>query len=162
MTTALFTQEDLDQINGKIKPKNIKTFWLFSLCSLCLCFLLPFVPGKNSRVSPYVEGIYWNAFLFYLTVSAAIMFLIYSRFIMSINQDLRDGEKLVAKLPLKIKKELLLDAKFQLIFDKGRLLHTPVITLPNSEINNWQQGELVELNLLYKSGEILHYKKVSE
>jgi len=162
MTTALFSQEDLDQINSKIKPKNIKTFLIFSFGSLVLCSLLPFMPGRYSNVSPYAEGTYWYAFMFYFVVFAAIMFLIYSRFIMSINQDLRDGEKIVAKLPLKHKKELIFDGKFELVFDKGRLLHTPIITLPGSEIGNWKIGELVDLDLLYKSGEILNYKKVNE
>ena len=114
MTTALFSQEDLEQINNEIKPKHIKTFLIFSLGSLVLCCLLPFMPGKYSNVSPYAEGTYWHAFLFYFVVFAGMMFLIYSRFIMSINQDLRDGEKIVARLPLRDKKELIFGGKFEL------------------------------------------------
>lgn len=163
MTTALFTTEDLTLINEKIRPKNRKTFIVFSLGSLCLCFLFPFLPGKHTYdQSAYNEGIYWHAFFFYLIVFSAMMALIYYRFISSLSQDLRDGEKIVARLSVKIKNTSNLDGRFKLIFDRGRLLHTPKIILPGSEISNWQEGDLVDLELLYKSGEILNYKKVSQ
>ena len=161
MTTEVFTPEDLDQINGTIKPKHRKTLFVLSLGALALCFLLPFFPGKHGRLSPYLEGTYWHAFTFYLIFFSASMLLVYYRLIMGLNQDLRDGEKIVGTIPVKIKNTLIFGGKFALIFEKGRLLHTPKITLPKEELDNWQEGDLVEINLLYKSGEILNYKKVN-
>jgi len=161
MKTALFTKQDLDQINGTIKPKRWKAIFAISLGALAFCFLLPFFPGKHTPLSPYREGTYWHAFAFYLIFFSASMLLIYYRFIAGINQDLRDGEKIVARLPVKVKNTLIFGGKFELIFDKERLLHTPKITLPKEELDGWQEGDLVEINLLYKSGEILNYKKVN-
>lgn len=161
--TAIFTPEDLDQIKGTIKPKHTKALLTLSLVSLCLCFLLPFMPGRHTYdQSAYHEGNYWHAFVFYMIFFSAMMVLIYYRFIMGINQDLRDGEKIVARLPVKIKNTLVFGGRFKLIFDRGRLLHTPEITIPKTEIDNWKQGDLVDLELLYKSGEILSYKKVNQ
>jgi len=162
MTTAFFTKEDLKKINGTIKPGHVKAMCVISLVLLALSFLLPFMPGKHSPLSPYQDGTYWHAFTFYVIVFAAMTMLFYYRYIMSINQDLRDGEKIVARLPVKIKNTWIPGNKFNLIFDKSRLLHTPKITLPKTEIDKWREGDLVDLELLYKSGEILNYKKVIE
>lgn len=160
MKTALLTVEDMNQINQTISPRIRKASCTFGFIAICLCFLLPFMPGKLNHFSPYQEGTYWHGFLFYFVVSCLMALLSYYRFVMSINQDIKDGEKIVARLPVKIKNSPMLGSNFELLFDKGRLLHTPKITLPKTEFDNWQEGDLVDFDLLYKSGEILNYKKV--
>ena len=154
-----FTEKDTDLLTYELIPKTRRNVIYASLIFLLGIPLLPFFPAKNTH-KMLVQSMSYNKSLL---VSTVIVLLLISPLwygVYRLKKDMQSGYKCVFRTPV-AKKYWKSNSKFTIELVERPKGVKSRIELDKDEFYNWQKNDIIEINYLARSGEILSFEKIN-
>jgi len=153
------TPDDLAFINEVIKPKNKKGLLYFSLFFLVFSVSAPLIPGRNVHVTSFRSEDYLSGLIFYAAISVVIIAFLYYKSVYCLSRDLKDGNKLSLNLTV-LRKAKNRYAQNELVLRRPKSPSFDKILIAKEYLGDWNEGDIVCVEVLVRSGTVLSYEKL--
>lgn len=155
------SDEDIDLLTYELLPKYKRNFVYISLIFVFSIPILPFFPAKHTHKTlvqsmSYEMAVCVSTFLVLLAIAGIYYFGVFL-----INKDFKGGFKSIyrTRVSRKVRKS---NTKFILEINERPKSIISKIELNKDDFDEWQKHDIIEINYLERSGEILSYKKIIE
>ena len=153
------SEEDIDLLTYELLPRYKRNITYASLIFVLLIPILPFFPAKHTSKTLVQSMTYDKALLISVLLVSLIIASLYYFGIYLMRKEVESGCKFVYQTVIS-KKTCEGNTKFIIeLADRPKSVKAK-IKLNKEDFYEWQKNDIIEINYLERSGEILSYKKI--
>jgi len=155
------SDDEISHLTRSVLPKTNRNFFLLCLIYLAMLPILPYFPARITHRTLIERMDYWSAIELCCWSFGLFLCLLYYIAVVRLKQDIRGGKKRIYRTPI-INKRWKGTKKIEILIGHRPPGLAEKIILDSKEYYNWLKGDILEIEYLAKSGQLIRYSKVED